>query len=367
MHGNPYSPLKVIHHRERLDALRRGEQIVPTQVQLIISDLCNQDCGFCAYRQSGYTANELFTFDSTLSVVGHNNPVRMIEHCKVDEILQDVHDMGIKAVQFTGGGEPTVHPQFADIYQRTLNLGLTPALVTNGVLLDKHIERVVHSAWVRISVDASTPAMYANIRRVSEGQFHRVWCNISKLVDAKRERDARNLAIGVGYVVTQDNWHGVMEFARRAKAAGVDNIRISAVFQPDDEEYFSSFYDGASRLCKDVEELETPDFKVFNLFGDRVQDLRDHSPDYEFCGYQQFNTYIGGDLNVYRCCVQSYSTHGLIGSLKHQTFRELWFSQEKTDDFDSFDARNCERCQFNSKNRTILYAIDDEPMHVNFV
>ena len=50
----------------------------PKQVQLILSDLCNQDCHFCAYRMSGYTSNELFIGDSERAAYGHDNPKRWI-------------------------------------------------------------------------------------------------------------------------------------------------------------------------------------------------------------------------------------------------------------------------------------------------
>ena len=365
--GNPYSSLKVFHHQEKLDQLKRGQQIVPTQMQLIISDLCNQDCSFCAYRMSGYTASELFTKDTELAVVGTNNPKRQLTKSKVFEILDDCAEMGIKAVQFTGGGEPTVHPDFAEVYEYALSKGLIPALVTNGLLLQKHIPLVAESAWVRVSIDAGTPASYASIRRVPEAQYDRVWRNIEKLVEQKKKYKKDGLIIGAGFVVTAENWHEVLLFTQRARQAGVDNVRFSGVFQPDDDAYFDSFYEAASKLCKQCKDLETHDFKVFNLFGDRVEDLREHSPDYMYCGYQEFNTYVGGDLNVYRCCVQSYSMHGLVGSLKEQRFKELWASKEKKDDFAGFCAMSCNRCQFNEKNRTILYALSTDPMHVDFV
>ena len=117
MKGSPYSPLKVLHHRDRIDKIKSGVQIVPTQVQLIISDLCNQDCSFCAYRMSGYTSNQLFAGDSELAKNGTNNPKRMIETSKVFEILDDCQEMGVGAIQVTGGGEPTVHPDHIDIWQ----------------------------------------------------------------------------------------------------------------------------------------------------------------------------------------------------------------------------------------------------------
>ncbi len=55
-----YSPFKVVHHMDMIDQLRNGDQPVPSQVQLVISDVCNHDCSFCAYRMSGYTSNQNF-------------------------------------------------------------------------------------------------------------------------------------------------------------------------------------------------------------------------------------------------------------------------------------------------------------------
>jgi len=220
---------------------------------------------------------------------------------------------------------------------------------------------------VRVSIDAGSSASYSTIRRVPEAQYDRVWKNIEKLVGQKEKYNKEGLIIGAGFVVTKENWHEVVLFTQRAKEAGVDNVRFSGVFQPDDAEYFKDFYKDASAACKRAKTLETPEFKVFNLFGDRVEDLREKAPDYLFCGYQEFNTYVGGDLNVYRCCVQSYSTHGLVGSLKDQRFKELWESKEKKKDFQDFCATSCDRCQFNEKNRTILYALSTDPMHVDFV
>ena len=362
-----YSPLKIFHHQERLDQLRHGEQIVPLQVQLVISDLCNLNCSFCAYRMPGYTSNQLFGVVDSKSGSVNNNPSRMIPYTKTLEILDDFSEMGVKAVQFTGGGEPTVHPKHEDIFRAALDRQLDVGLVSNGVRLTSNtIELLLDAQWTRFSIDAATPESYSKIKGVSPKIFHKAWSNVELLVK-RRAQAASDLIIGIGFVVTKENWHEVRECAQMAKALGVDNIRLSAVFQPDDAAYFKDFHAEASVLCKQCEELDDGRFRVFNLFGDRLSDLRQQSPDYSFCGYQQFTGYIGADLNVYRCCVHSYNKRGLLGSLANTRFKDFWFSEEKKRLIDKFDASLCERCQFNGKNRTILYAIGNNPSHVNFV
>lgn len=358
----PYSALKVLHHPRRLAVLREGGQPAPAQVQLVISDFCNQSCSFCAYRWEGYGSNELFKViraDGTAD----NNPRRMIPLEKCLEILADCVELGVGAVQITGGGEPTAHLDHPTILKAVLARGLDLALVTNGVVLrDPVIETLARAKWVRVSIDAGDAQTYSRIRRVPESQFARAWANVRKLCATPGD-----CVVGVGFVVTRDNWREVVEATKLARDAGADNIRLSAVFQPDDEAYFKDFHAGAAALCRTAETLSGDGFRVFNNFGERMADLTQHAPDYAFCGYQHFSTYVGADLNVYRCCVQAYNPRGLIGSIAHQRLRDLWLSDAKRQDFAGFDARGCQRCMFNGKNRTINYALNPAPAHVNFV
>ena len=269
---NPYTPLKVYWHRDRLDAITRGEVPAPTQVQLIISDLCNQDCSFCAYRMSGNLSNELFGVAREDGSV-NNNPNRMIPYEKIVEILEDAAKMGVKAIQLTGGGEPTVHPKFEQVVEKCYELGLEVGLVTNGVkLTPKLIDLLAKAVWVRVSVDASNVDSYMSIRRVPVMHYNRVWDNIKALAQRKKDIGS-NLTIGVGFVVTKENYKEVVVAAAQAREAGADSFRISAVFQPDDEKYFESFHAEAAKLCDVATVLNTPTFQVVNMFGDRVSDL----------------------------------------------------------------------------------------------
>jgi hypothetical protein len=95
--------------------------------------------------------------------------------------------MGVKAVQITGGGEPTAHPRHADIFRAVLDRGLDLALVTNGVLLrdetfgsccPREVGPGVHRRRQRET--------YAAHAAVPPAQFNRAWTTSTTVRGARR-------------------------------------------------------------------------------------------------------------------------------------------------------------------------------------
>ena len=320
----------------------------------------------CAYRMEGYTSNALFGVETDKG--RNNNPRRQLATEKVIEILDDCEAMGVRAIQFTGGGEPTAHKDHHQLFGAVLDRGMELALVTNGTMLTKESIDLLGScaSWVRISLDAGNEDTYAAVRHVPKAQFSKALAAIGHLA-AHKKKTGSNLVLGVGFVVTPDNWLDVIEATMKAKALGADNIRISAMFSQEDERPYEHFYSEARDLIGQAKECATPDFAVIDRFGDRVDDLKAKSPDYERCGYQHFTTYIGGDQNVYRCCNTAYNLHGLLGSIETRRFAEFWMSEETQRALYEFHAPSCERCQFNAINKVIAYGAQSDPEHADFV
>lgn len=348
MEAQLYSQTKAAFHLGSIETLRRGDRPVPVHVQLILSDLCNHDCSFCAYRMSAGLSRELFVTADT------HNPNRKIETAKAEEIIRDCASLGVKAIQFTGGGEPTVHRDHERLFSLAQELGMQTGLVTNGVRL-KPTAPFLNMTWVRVSVDAGNPETYASVRRVSEDHWHKVWNNIAALAYEYSG------TLGVGFVVTNENWREIPEAARLAKLSGAANMRVGAVFSSEGEAYYVDDLTAIKEtIAATKAQLDGDGFEVVNLFGRRIGDLVDGAPTDPFCGYQHFTTYIGADLNVYRCCNTAYTKLGTVASLKDQRLTDVLPIR------DQFDARGCRACQFNGQNRAIASLIR-EPTHAAFV
>lgn len=362
--GKEYSNMKMAWHYLR----DGGLPAAPKQVEVILSDLCNQDCNFCAYRMSGYTSNEMFTAGAELSKYGTNNPKRFIPHDRALGLLEEFRRLGVQGLQFTGGGEPTVHPHHEDIFEAALERGFACALVSNGFRWsDRLMDRILPQfAWTRVSLDAGREDTYAKVRRTSGKAFWKVLRNVRRLRDNVDRLKSANL-LGVGFVVTPDNYAEIIDGCYHARKAGAHYIRLSAMFSNDNERPYRGIYDSIKTLITEAKRLhEGPDFTIHDLFKDRLQDLRDKRPEYKTCAHQYYTTYLGGDLNIYRCCVLAYNKRGLVASVAEQPFDETWNSEERKKDFEQFDARGCERCQFNDKNRAVAYLIEEKPKHVEF-
>ena len=348
-----YSPYKIVHHLEKIAQFKRGEQPIPLQVQIVPTNKCNHRCVACAYRMKDYPSNECFEERDELS------------YDKIIETLDCMVDMGIEAVHFTGGGSPLVHPKAFDIIKGAFDRKIEVALVSNGSALTESLcEMLGDAAWVRISVDAGSPEIHSLLRNISQSNFGKICNNIKNLVKYKK-----GSIIGIGYVVQSENYKEIYEAAKLFKDLGVDNFRISAAFTPLGYEYFNSFKDEATGLAKKAESLTDNRFTVFNLFNDRVRDTFEGVQDYNLCPIKDLLTYIGADGNVYTCCTLAYNHKGLIGSIKNQSFKDVWNSLEKQMKFSSHDPSiHCKHpCMYKNKNDFINYCIKQNPKHMNYI
>jgi MoaA/NifB/PqqE/SkfB family radical SAM enzyme len=347
MTSDLYSQAKPVYWLERLATLRSGVLPPPVHVQLVLSDLCNQDCSFCAYRMSSGLSNELFPQGK------RKNPNRMIATAKAEEIIDDCAALGVKGIQFTGGGEPTVHPEHLALFARAQAHGIATALVTNSINLDTGHAAVRAMKWIRVSVDAGTPETYARTRRVAAKHWDTVWRNVADLAAHCSG------TVSVGFVVTLDNYRELPALAAMARGAGVANVRVGAVFSAEGVGHYGQ---NLALIRSYIGEARTQfgDF-IVDLFDRRIEDLEAGSPTEALCGYQALTTYVGGDLGVYRCCNTAYTRAGKVADLHDVRFAHLFGRP-----VEAFDATGCRFCQFRGQNEVIA-ATQRMPTHAEFV
>lgn len=348
----------------------------PSQVQVILSDLCQMDCvdlngnPWCAYRQPGYSSNELFGAGAEFSKFGHSNPKRFMPTERALALLEEMKSAGVKAVQWTGGGESLLHPDHLGIFDRALELGFESSLVTNGLAMSHELKVMLHAfSWVRVSVDAGNAETYSKTRTTNPANFRKVLNNVADVAMILKEKKSQ-CVLGIGFVVMPHNWKEIEQGVLEARATGCQNVRLSAMFSDEDEKPYIDIYDDIKREIAAAKLHETDSFKVYDLFGDRIEDLRLHNPDYPVCAKMHYCSYIGADMRAYICCIYSYSERGKIagdlGDLTNRRFDEFWASEDRKKFMQDFDPTKCERCQFGPGNRAMASLLGPKPLHVRF-
>jgi len=190
------------------------------------------------------------------------NPNRRIPEGKAIEILNDCADVGVKAIQFTGGGEPTAHPDHIDIFDCAKLLGLKVGLVTNGLVM-REPGVLANMDWVRISLDAGFADTYEKIRESKS--FDKVLSNIKALVSFDTP-----CVIGIGFVVTRENWQEISRACEIAENLGVEYVRLSAMFSEEGSKYYVGLTSMIEESILEAKEQLTGSCKIVDLIIIRI-------------------------------------------------------------------------------------------------
>ncbi len=347
-----YSNLKIFHYKNKLDSLLTNDILPPIHVRIKPTNRCNHNCWYCAYRQDNLQlGRDMKQTDS-------------IPKEKILEIIDDLDEMEIEAITFSGGGEPLCYPYILDAIYKLITTPVKFALLTNGSKLRGEVADVIRQrgTWVRVSMDGWDDASYTRFRKVPYGEFTKIINNmrIFKKMDGE-------CYLGVSLIITGENISYMYDTISLLKDVGVDNVKISPCIVSNDAEennqYYLPFYNRAQCEIESVMSLVDDTFQVvdsYHLMDEKFQ------KDYRWCPYLQILPVIGADLNVYSCQDKAYNLDtGLLGSIKDKSFKDFWFDgKEKF--FKINPSVHCNHhCVSNTKNKMILEYLDVE--HGEFV
>ncbi|MEK9661604.1 MAG: radical SAM/SPASM domain-containing protein [Alphaproteobacteria bacterium] len=332
-----YSDLKVLGFPDHLAALAAGRVPAPVHVRIKPINHCNHNCWYCAYRASNLQLGE------------HMDEADSIPAAKMTEIVDDLIAIGVKAVTFSGGGEPTLYKPLPDCVRRLAAGGIKVAALTNGSNLKGAFAAAFaeYGTWVRVSVDAWDDDSYARARGVNPGSFSKLLANMRAFAAT-----GTVCTLGVSFI----------DACAAFKAASAAHVKISGAVVANDGHANNLYH----RQIVAARDLEDDGFQIVDHYHERSE--RFDKP-YRNCPFPRFLTVIGADCGVYACQDKAYTEAGRLGSLRTRRFREFWFSDENRERLAGIDpATACRHhCVADAKNRAILELLGMEPEHVAFV
>lgn len=338
---------KILKHLQEVQDWRDGKNPYAITTEIDPTNICNHKCPGCA----GWLSNN--KGKDSLSIE------------KLRDIINQIYLLGGKAVTFTGGGEPLLNYATIKAIDFAKERGLDVGLVCNGTLIkQRKPEHLIRNCtWIRISLDAGNPAMHRFTHGVND--YSLILKNIKLLVDIK-ERMKSNCTIGIAYLTGKgtDLYSDMMDFVDVGIELGVD---------------YAQFRPYHTAALKDMHRFKVMDFTPFVrrstnktkiLYSKHKYDCMAEGklkPEYGLCFGHQFATVITATGDMTLCCHTRGLDEFTLGNIYKSTIFNIWYGDQRREVISKINVDKCPAlCRANTFNY-ILWEINKEKEHVNFL
>jgi len=303
--------MKLLWHWDKISSWLKSNDTIPVLIEISPTNYCNANCPWCFYAGT------------------HNG--QGISKDVMIKTLSDMASIGIKAISWTGGGEPTLHPDFNEFIEKAYKLGFAQGIFTNAFDYEKnHIDNPEYFEWIRISLT----------EKYMDGIDKKL---LAEYVQSKTP-------VGICMNLTRDNYDKAYEYAKQAKELGLYYFQVRPALE-------KSYKDQKDLpVPYKLKELEDSKFKIFlseYKFVDATQPKNyDICYGHYFCPVIDFN----GDVNV--CMYKLGQEPYIFGNLYKQNFIDIWNSKKrKKIKASKLIDENCQVCCKNHEINKLLYHI----------
>lgn len=189
---------KIVYHKENFCAFLEGrdEDITPVCVELVPSILCNFNCPSCTYRQNG---SKYFA---------KNNLVNggIMSEATFDSVAFDLARLHVKSVIITGGGEPSMNPNYLSYIQRLKQGHFDVGLYSNAGLIGEDIESILETEprFIRLSMNAGDAKTHRTMYG-TKNMFETVVNNVIAAGKIKSNMPSCETTLGLGFIMGARN------------------------------------------------------------------------------------------------------------------------------------------------------------------
>jgi GTP 3',8-cyclase len=130
-----FNPMLKFFSNERTGRYFNGEKIYPINIEFSPSGVCPANCRKCFYRANN---NELHGLDG-----------KFFDLKRFKKLVQEFKACNVKSISWTGGGEPTSHPNFAEMSRIVHEAGIEQGLFTNALRPISYDPSLMR--WIRVT------------------------------------------------------------------------------------------------------------------------------------------------------------------------------------------------------------------------
>lgn len=289
----------------------------PVNVTWEVTLACNLRCRHCL-SASGVRGNGELSTDEAFD---------LIEQFSGSQVFQ---------INF-GGGEPFMRPDFEQILKKCHDQGIMTCVSTNGILLDRSlVARLAQSRLlaIQVSIDGATPQSCDALR--GKGTF-------AAAVNGLELLAATPIPTSINTVLTARNAREIPPLHSMARSLGVA-FRVSR-FRPSGRgsDNWESLRPSAAQLLEFAEWLGTrSDVRTGDSFFSLTTQER-QGMGLNLCGAAKLTCCVGPSGHVYPCAFLQ-SERFLAGSLRSESFQDIWDNSQLFASFRNLRIHSCEEC-----------------------
>jgi radical SAM protein with 4Fe4S-binding SPASM domain len=337
-----YLKLRVLSFYHEALMLKEGHMPAPRMAILYPTYACNHRCIGCDYSELNQRGKSL-------------SPAEM------DHVIDELLAIGIRSIEFCGGGEPTLHPTLPAVIDRLVEHGVAFGLLTNGTnLTDELIEQLVlHGSYCRVSVEAASRRIFDIYKQPSSGKtgFDAVIDGIAGLVAARNGSSAPHaLQISYKYSVDMNNFEDVLPAVALADSLQVDSIQFKCIRNVPSEIRDDRLI---ARLQKEI-----ADARLLHSRLPILENLGKSSLTKCRCWLSPLQLTVDPYGDVFICCYYRHRRERhRLGNLFERRLQEIWYSQEHWQKIKQIDVEECNRydCRFHAYNELMHeFVVEDE-------
>ncbi len=296
----------LFHYGKMLEDVSKGKKdFMPVAIEVHPTAVCNHRCIHCSYKERNENRASLSSEVMT-------------------ELIDSIIAMNIRAVYFSGGGEPTLYPGLAGYIERLYSNGIESSIITNASFFkEKGLIPIADKLnYIAISVPGVDRETFHTI--TGTDNLEKVLSLPSQIKEYHKENSP---ILGSRVVLTNKNYKSVKDFLRILKEREFDYALFKIVRDYEDngqglsreeEEYLKREIEECGKLDEDFTNLNS----IFNY---RKMPEFKHK-----CWANQFGMIanVSTDGKVYPNIVEIDKEEFCIGNLYETSLEEMWNSEQ---------------------------------------
>lgn len=309
---NRFNSWSVMYHSERLKDIARSGVTTPVTMHIYPTNLCTHNCSFCIMNKD------------------RKNGEQLSERVFLNIIIQ-AKEIGVKCIHFSGGGEPTLHKSLDKAIGLAKELGMTTIVSTNGSV------KIPDTDHVRVSLNAGRKETHEKMMGA------KTWDTILKNIRKHKHKEK----LGLGYVLTDENWEEVYEFCKLANKLGVNFVHIRPGYIPKKDKRIQEILPATKGLTDQA----IKDFPELNIYS--VKEKFDGywtERKYDKCLATTMNLVVKANGTLIPCQDRMDLE---FGNIYEKDLSEIWCSEEHQNILKKINVDKCPRCVMTKVNEII--------------